>query len=133
MIAAGLAVCIFGADKIQPLQAKLGLWEITVTNQMRGQMPISPEALAKMTPEQRERMDAMMKQRAAKGGTPRMRQTCLTQEKLDRAPFSEDNKSCNRTIITSTAKAMEGEELCSEPDGPTRTAHTRSELMGIRI
>src|SRR5271170_8464285 len=44
---------LWAADEIQPLDVKLGLWETTWTSQSAGQVPIPPEAMANLTPEQR--------------------------------------------------------------------------------
>ena len=58
------SLTLSAADKLTPLNVKEGLWEITVTHSMTGMpnMPaIPPDALAKLPPEQRARMEAMMK------------------------------------------------------------------------
>jgi hypothetical protein len=125
-----LSFYMFAADKIQPLNAKLGLWEITMTQQMAGVPPIPPETLAKMTPEERARMEAMFKQRAGQAPSARTTQTCLTKEKLDKAPFSESSKACQRTIVSSTSKLTEVHEECAEPDGSKRVMDGRFELTG---
>jgi hypothetical protein len=52
-----LSLTVMAADKIQPLNVKLGLWETTHTTTTSGQMPIPPEMLAKLTPEQRAKME----------------------------------------------------------------------------
>src|SRR5271167_782538 len=61
------APTLWAADNISPLNAKEGLWEVTVTHSMSG-MPappnIPPDALAKLPPDQRARIEGMMK------GTP---------------------------------------------------------------
>ena len=46
-----------------PLNVKTGEWEATITNETSGQMPIPQEMIDKMTPEQRAKMEAMMKAR----------------------------------------------------------------------
>ena len=71
------------AQDIRPLDAKVGLWESSTTTEMSGRampaMPQIPEAaLARMTPEQRAKMEAMMKSRA--GGTPMTTKVCITKE-----------------------------------------------------
>lgn len=47
-----------------PLDLKLGLWEISYTTQMSG-MSIPESALKEMRPEQRARIEAAMKKRQA--------------------------------------------------------------------
>jgi hypothetical protein len=123
-------IMLFAAEKFQPLDAKLGLWEITSKHEMTGTPPIPPDVLAKMSPEQRARVEAIFKQKAAQGATPQTRQTCLTQDKLDKAPFNEDRKSCQRTIISSTSSVAEFREECSEADGSKRSVNGRFELSG---
>ena len=126
MTAAG-TLCLLAADKIQPLQAKLGLWEVTTTMQMRGAPPIPPEVFAKMTPAQREQMEAAIKQSMA-GGTPQTQQSCMTPDKLTQPPFSGDSKSCQRTILNSTPKLLQFHEECTEPNGSKRTVDAKFEF-----
>jgi len=125
-----LPILLAAADKLTPLNAKLGLWEMTTTMQLGGAPPIPPEALAKMTPDQRAQVEAMFKAKTAQGAVPRVTQSCVTQEKLDKAVFTEDKKSCQRTIINSTSKLVEFHEECTEPDGMKATADGKFELSG---
>ncbi len=94
-----VALGILAADKIQSLNAKLGLWEITMSQQMTGALPIPPETLAKMPAEQRSRIEERFKQRA---GAPsvRTRQVCMTEAKRNKAAFSEERQGCVRTLST---------------------------------
>jgi len=101
-----VAIAVWADDKIQPLNTKLGLWEMTVATPSMGQMAIPDDVLSKLTPEQQ----AMVKQRmqAAGGGpaTARTYKSCLTKEKMDKgAAFSED-KTCKQTIVTSTGSKI---------------------------
>lgn len=50
-----------------------------------------------------------MKQRMTVAA-PQTRQTCMTPDKLDKAPFSEERKNCQRTIVNSTSKLLEFHE-----------------------
>jgi hypothetical protein len=108
-----IGVALFGcwtmrADDIKPFDAKPGLWETTNTTEITGMpvMPqIPPEALAKMTPEQRAQFDAMMKGRGAAGG-PRSTTTksCLTREALERGlAFHQSDKSCAPKVVSSSS------------------------------
>ena len=58
-------------DKITPPNIKTGLWEMSETHTMTGMPPMSipPEALARMTPEQRAQMEEHMKN--SMGGGPK--------------------------------------------------------------
>jgi hypothetical protein len=101
-------------DNFTPLNVKEGLWEVTVTHSMSG-MPatpnIPPDALAKMPPEQRARVEAMMK------GTPStdVRKECITKEKLEKhSAFSSNRGDCTRTVVTSTGSKLEVKIHCEE-------------------
>ena len=111
-----LAPTLWAADNISPLNAKEGLWEVTVTHSMSG-MPappnLPPDALAKLPPDQRARIEGMMK------GTPTtdVRKECVTKEKLAKnAAFSANRGECTRTVVTSTGKKLEAKFHCVDKD-----------------
>jgi hypothetical protein len=110
-----LCATAFAADKITPLNVKLGLWQSTVTSANSGQMPIPAEALAKLTPAQRARIEDRMKNMQQQPPRTHVEKSCLTKEKLEREqdPFTE-NKNCSRTVVTSTSSKMELKLECSE-------------------
>jgi len=89
------------------LNVKTGEWESTITVQTAGQLPIPQEALDKMTPQQRAKIDAAIK---AQGGQPRttVSKSCVRKEDLDK-PFSNiaQRESCKSTVLTSTATRQE--------------------------
>jgi hypothetical protein len=117
-----LIVCsslvLLAADKVTPLNVKEGLWEMTVTHSMTGMpaMPaIPPNTLAKMTPEQRARMEAAMKQSGTGGTSTDVRKECITKEKLERnSAFSDNRKECTRTVLNSTGSKLEIKVHCEE-------------------
>ena len=51
----------------EPLNVKLGQWETTTTMQLSGMPAIPPEALAQMTPQQRQMIEDRMREVAAVG------------------------------------------------------------------
>jgi Protein of unknown function (DUF3617) len=103
------SLTLFAADKITPLNVKEGLWEMTVTHSMTGMPAIPPDTLAKMTPEQRARMEAMMKG----GAKTDVRKECITKEKLEKqSAFSDDRKECTRTVLNSTSSKLEMKIHC---------------------
>ena len=55
---------LWAADRYQPLDVKTGLWEVTTTVSTSGQMPIPPDLLAKLTPEQRAKFEQQMSGRS---------------------------------------------------------------------
>lgn len=97
-----------------PLDVKLGLWEITGTTQVSG-MPMPESVLQSMPPEQRARMEAMFKKRQAQPSKSMTDKTCLTQEELNR-PFSkqddEMDKKCTQTVIVATRTVQEYKIQC---------------------
>src|ERR1700687_4981983 len=106
------SLTLFAADKITPLNVKEGLWEMTVTHSMTGMpaMPaIPPDTLAKMPPEQRARVEAMMKG----GASTDVHKECITKEKLEKQlAFSDDRKECTRTVPNSTSSKLEMKIHC---------------------
>lgn len=119
-------------EKSQPLNVKIGLWQMTYTTERNGVavvQPIAPELLAKMTPEQRSRTEARLKARAARGLHIETKQFCLTEERLKDAVFdAQTNQTCERTAVTSTAKVQQFHEECNER-GTKRTAEGRFEAV----
>lgn len=108
------SLVLVAADKITPLNVKEGLWEMTVTHSMTGMpaMPaIPPETLAKMPPEQRARIEAMMKG----GASTDVHQQCITKEKLEKqSAFSDERRECTRTVLNSTGSKLEAKIHCEK-------------------
>jgi len=107
------SVTLWAADTITRLNLKEGLWEMTSTHTMTGMPPIPADALAKLPPEQRARMEAAMKQSGA--GVPKtdVRKHCITKEKLEKqSAFDENRKDCTRTIVSSTGSKLEMKIHC---------------------
>lgn len=102
-------------DKILPLDVKLGLWEVTTAVTSSRQIPVPAEVLAKLTPEQRARIEERMK--AGSSGTTKTttRRQCLTKEQMDKgATFGEERKSCTRTVLTSTSSRLDLRVECAD-------------------
>jgi len=111
------SLTLSAADKLTPLNVKEGLWEITVTHSMTGMpnMPaIPPDVLAKLPPEQRARMEAMMK-----GGSGTIVQKeCITKEKLEKhSAFNVNRPECTRTVVSSTGSKLEMKIHCEGKQG----------------
>lgn len=114
-----VALTARGADTITPLNVKPGLWEISVTHSMSGKLPISEDKLAKMTPEQRARIEAAMGQGGMGAGTD-VHKECVTKEKLDKdRAFGTDRKGCARTIVNSSSTKLEAKMHCEEEERKT--------------
>lgn len=123
LVLASVAVTaqVLAAEPIKP-NIKPGLWEVSITPEVSGEMPIPEAQLAKMSPEQRARLEAMMKARSAKGATPRTYKECMTPEKIARG-FDMDRKgdeaSCKRKVISSSANELTMHDECTKPDQKT--------------
>jgi hypothetical protein len=102
-------------DKFQPLNVKAGLWESTTATTMSGEMPIPPERLARLTPEQRARIETALKARSGQNTRSNTYKTCETKEKLQKTPF-EDKQQCKETIISSTSSHAELNVECTNGD-----------------
>jgi hypothetical protein len=103
------------ADKVQPLKVKIGLWEVTMTTNTSGQMPIPDELVARLTPDQRARIEERINARSAQPAKVITYRHCLTQEQLDKGvTFGEDHRSCTRTIVSSTSSGIDQRLECEE-------------------
>jgi hypothetical protein len=97
-----LSTATGAVDKVQSLNVKLGLWEVTTTAAANTEMPIPAGLLEKLTPEQRARVEERIKARSSDTVRVIRRKYCLTKEKLNKGPtFLQDRKSCTRTLLTS--------------------------------
>jgi hypothetical protein len=123
---------VWAADDLKPLDVKLGLWETTNTFQSSGMPPmnIPPDALARMTPDQRAKVESMMKNQ----GSPRTTTTksCMTPEKMKRSEMFYEQKQCTKTVVTSSSSRMEMRMHCTmeggaKADGTVRVERINSE------
>jgi hypothetical protein len=113
---AALLCAAVGTAQTTPLNVKTGEWESTMTHETSGQLPIPQEMIDKMTPEQRAKMEAMMKARGMQGPQTTVTKHCVKKEDLDK-PFGKDNKSCKETIVTSSATKQEIHMECEMGGG----------------
>ena len=98
---------------------KPGLWEVTVTPKVSGEMPIPEDQLAKMTPEQRAKVEAMVK---GAGSKPHVYKDCMTPEKIAKGFEMErgaDEASCKRNVISSTASELTLHDECNHTNRTT--------------
>ena len=126
--------CVWAADDLKPLDVKLGLWETTSSVQTSGMPPVNipPDALARMTPDQRAKVEAMMKSQGS--GSPRTNTTksCMTPEKMKRSEMFYEQKQCTKTVVTSSGSKMEMRMHCTmeggaKADGTVRVERISSE------
>jgi hypothetical protein len=104
------------------LDAKTGEWEMTTTTVTTG-MPIPEEALARMPPDRRAKIEAALQARAGKP-TTHVAKRCITKEDLDSDQVikSSDEGNCKRKILSKSANRMELEQTCGMPHPSTSTA-----------
>jgi hypothetical protein len=101
------------AIKFQPLDVKPGLWETTITVQRVGQMPISPEMLAKLSPEQRARIEARMKASSGASSSTYTDRNCVTKEDLADGNFGQSKGECTQTLTNSSSSKASGTATCN--------------------
>ena len=106
------------ADTLTPLDVKLGQWESSMTMETTGLPPIPTEVLDRLPPEQRAKMEERLKANASKGPRTTVHKSCLKKEDLDKAlSFGNEEKSCTRTIVTSSRSKQEIHMECTVGGG----------------
>jgi len=109
-----LVFVAMAGDKVQPLNIKTGLWQVTMTTAVSGRPPIPADLLARMSPEQRAKFEEAMKKRTSAPPKAKTYKNCVTKEQLNKDPFSEEQKTCTRTVLKSTGSKMEIREVCED-------------------
>ena len=113
-LVAGCAV--WGFESYTPLDVKTGQWETTTTIQTDGVPPIPPEALERLTPDQRAKLEAAMKGRGMQGPRTSTHQNCVKKEDLENPlMFNNDQKACKTTIVSSSRAKAEMKIGCAQP------------------
>jgi hypothetical protein len=121
VLLAGAAESAKPIDPIK-LNIKLGLWEIATQANISGAPPIPDDAMAKMSPEQRARMQAAIQASMAEVAKPRLAKHCVTQAKvaqgfnLDR---QHDSTTCQKKLATNSSTELQLTETCPEDNGST--------------
>lgn len=101
-------------DKIQPLNVKPGLWETTTSMNRAGHMPIPDSTLAKLTPEQRARLEAAMKAQANNRSNTTTHKNCVTKEQIAKAEgMGENRPECTHKVVSSSSRRLEMHMVCS--------------------
>jgi hypothetical protein len=110
-----LSCVVFAQESRKP-----GLWETSVTMQMPG-MGIPEDRLAKMTPEQRAQVEAMMSSRMGRGAQPITGRSCETAETLKRehAYGADLGKTCKITPVSSNGTKQVIQLTCEMENGKT--------------
>jgi len=112
------SVSLLAADKPAMLNVKEGLWETTVAHSTAG-MPDPSDILSKLPPDQRARVEEMMKQKGmSMNGNTTVTKSCITREKIEKgmAFASEKQQNCTRDIVSSSPSHIEVKYRCEESD-----------------
>ena len=113
----------WAADDIKPFDGKPGLWETTSTMEMSGMpgmpaMPqIPPEQLAKMTPQQRAQVEAMLKSRmGAASGAPQTdtNKVCMTADSFKNALNMSQRENCTSKVTASSSSSQTIHMECTQ-------------------
>jgi hypothetical protein len=122
LLAAGLitSLVVLAAE---PLNVKTGQWEITTLIQSHGMPPIPEEALAKMPPEQREKLLAMFASR--NGAPPKEHKSteCVTKEDLAKPFHPSEDEKCETTVVKSTGTTQDISVVCKGDHPSTGRMH----------
>jgi hypothetical protein len=113
ILLAGTLVILAGPAAAQTLDVKTGLWETTRNVESRGVPPLEE---GRMTPEQKARVEEMIKSREAEGPRTHASKECLTQEELERAPFAGfegEAQTCVDSVFEHTASHWRGKSVCT--------------------
>lgn len=123
-----LLLCLLGAATVAQAQKLApGLWENTLTmksgdGKMEAAMARMQEQLAKMPPEQRAQMEAMMASRGVAlggaGGAPNAVRVCISKEQAERneLPTGSDGR-CKRDSMERTGSTLKFKVTCTDPAG----------------
>ena len=116
---------------LQPLNIKTGLWETTATYSMAGELPISPETLNRMTPDQRAQLEQAMKAESGNARTTTYK-GCLKKEDLEHPNFT-DKKQCTWTTLESSTTKVKGSASCNfkDPEMPEMKVNGSGEFVAI--
>lgn len=114
---------LLAEDKFTPPNIKEGLWETTLSHSMSGMPGIPPETLAKMTPEQRAQVEAMMKGKGmSSSGNNIVVKSCVTKEKMTKGmAFAENRENCTHNLANSSSSHFELKLHCDDTKNGNKT------------
>ncbi len=102
------------------LNVKPGLWEMTSTGEATGAPPVPAEYLARMTPEQRAKMQERMAASMTRANQPRTNRQCVTAEELqhgidvqDEANRANQRRGCQKMLANVTSTVMDMKQTCN--------------------
>ena len=99
------------------LDVKIGLWETTMTTARKGPPPMPPSMLAKLSPEQRARIQAAAQKEAASGPQSHVYKSCVTAQDIKNGAFradeEEDEADCVYKVVSQTRTLQQATKSCS--------------------
>ena len=105
------AVWLVAADMFD---VKPGLWETTTVSESSGRPPIPPEALARLSPEQRAQLEERLKSNQTASGKPIVTKRCVTKEDLSKAMvFGDKKENCTQKLVSSSRTKQEIQYECT--------------------
>jgi hypothetical protein len=129
LVAAVLAVSTAGGAWAQPAPIKPGLWQMRMEQdnpEMAARMREMEAQMSKMSPEQRQQMEAMMKQHGVSIASPGEIRMCYTKEQLSSDEWQGRHKdtSC-KTDTTRSGNSWKFHSVCPPP----RASETEGEAV----
>jgi len=108
-------VCV--ADGIPPLEIKPGFWEVMLTVQTSGPLPLPSEVLAKLTSAERARIEAEAQERAPEGPRSTFKRCCLKEKELQQQllrTLDGEVQGCQQTVVSASRTRREIRVDCLE-------------------
>jgi Protein of unknown function (DUF3617) len=114
MILLGCGICAVGMQA--QMNVTPGEWETTTVRKGGSAPALPPDALAKLTPEQRAMIEERMK--SAMGGSTTVSKRCVTKEDVAKSfQPTEPRQGCTYTTVSSTSSRHEIKMECTNAAG----------------
>lgn len=100
------------ASAQERLNIKPGLWEIKSEMRVGGVLPLPKALRDQLTPEQRAKMAADAKARAAEGPISDTARDCITEKDLEQPFRSSNMQQCRQSTVKTTRNSQEVRIVC---------------------
>ena len=101
---------VWAAGEFEALDIKPGLWQITLVVRTSGLPPMPPDVLAKLSPEERARIETKAKEREAEGPRITVKKSCLDEKELQQPlmlTFGGESQGCQQTVVNASRTRQE--------------------------
>ena len=107
------------------LNVATGLWEVTSQGETTGIPPIPPAALAHLTPEQRQKVQAAIADAVSHANQPNTTRLCITRKELDQGLrfTTREQHSCKQTALNTSSSTMDAHMECKGDQQATGNLH----------